>query len=96
LADVGPCGASTGGVIAIGLKYGANTPAVEEREKAYSLALRFYNEFKKECGSVLCRELIGYDLTNPKELEDARNSNVSMNKCVHFVEKAIEILLELK
>jgi C_GCAxxG_C_C family probable redox protein len=86
------CGALTGGVIAIGSKYGSNNPVVEERENAYSLALEFYNRFTKECGSVLCRDLIGYDLTDPEELEKARNSNVSMEKCVHFVEKAVEIL----
>jgi C_GCAxxG_C_C family probable redox protein len=90
------CGALTGGVIAIGLKYGTNKPIVEEREKAYSLALEFYNRFKKDCGGVLCRDLVGYDLTNPKELEKARNSNVFMEKCVHFIEKAVEILIDLK
>ena len=90
------CGALTGGVIAIGLKYGTNKPLVEEREKAYSLALEFYNRFKKNCGSVLCRDLIGYDLTDPEELEKARNSNVFNEKCIYFVEKAIEILTALK
>ena len=90
------CGALTGGVIAIGLRYGTNKPVFEEREKAYSLALEFYNRFKKDCGGVLCRDLIGYDLTNPEELENARNSNAFMNKCIHFIEKAIEVLINLK
>jgi len=90
------CGALTGGVIAIGLRYGTNEPISEEREKAYSLALEFYNRFKKGCGGVLCRDLTGYDLTNPEELESARDSNVFMNKCIHFIEKAVEILIDLK
>ena len=90
------CGALTGGVIAIGLKYGTNKPLVEEREKAYSLALEFYNRFKKNCGSVLCRDLIGYDLTDPEEFKKARNSNVFNEKCIHFIENAIEILTTLK
>ncbi|MFQ6087044.1 MAG: C-GCAxxG-C-C family protein [Candidatus Bathyarchaeia archaeon] len=90
------CGALTGGVIAIGLKYGSNNPVVEEREKAYSLALEFYGRFRKKCGGVFCRDLIGYDLTNPEELENARSSNVFMEKCVHFIEKAVDILVDLK
>jgi hypothetical protein len=56
-------------------------------------------EFEKSlkgCGGVLCRDLIGYDLTNPEELESARDSNVFMNKCIHFIEKAVEILIDLK
>jgi len=90
------CGALTGGVIAIGLRYGTNKPIVEEREKAYTLALKFYTQFKENCGGVLCRDLIGFDLTNPDELAKARSSNVSMDKCVHFIEKAVEILIDLK
>ena len=66
------CGALTGGVIAIGQKYGSDKPIPEEREKAYSLALKFYDGFQKELGSVFCRDLVGYDLTDPKELKKAR------------------------
>jgi len=89
------CGALTGGVIAIGQRYGSNKPILDEREKAYSLALKFYDRFQKEHGSVFCRDLIGYDLTDPKERKKAWDSNVFMSKCLHFVEKAVEILMEL-
>ncbi|MBE0511431.1 C_GCAxxG_C_C family protein [Candidatus Bathyarchaeota archaeon] len=89
------CGALTGGVIAIGQKYGSNKPIPEEKEKAYSLALKFYDRFQKELGSVSCRDLIGYDLTDPKELKKAWDSNVFLQKCVHFVEKAVDILIDL-
>ena len=90
------CGALTGGVIAIGLRYGTNNPSAKEREKAYCLALKLYNQFEKDCGSVLCKELIGYDLTNPEELEKARNLNVDKNICIVLVEKAIKILINLE
>lgn len=90
------CGALTGGVIAIGLKYGTNKSIPEEREKAYLQALKFYTQFEKNCGGVLCRNLIGYDLTNPRELEQAKNSNIFARKCSHFVEEAIKILISLK
>ena len=89
------CGALTGGVIAIGQRYGSNKPILDEREKAYSLALKFYDRFQKEHGSVFCRDLIGYDLTDPKERKKAWDSNVFMSKCLHFVQKAVEILMEL-
>jgi C_GCAxxG_C_C family probable redox protein len=90
------CGALTGGIIAIGLNFGSNTPSPKEREEAYLLALKSYNRFKKECGSTLCRDLIGYDLTDPRELENAGNSEVFLDKCVHFVKKAVKILTDLK
>jgi hypothetical protein len=59
------------------------------------LALKFYDSFQKELGSVFCRDLIGYDLTDPKELKKAWDSKVFLNKCVHFVEKAVDILIDL-
>jgi len=90
------CGALTGGVIAIGQKYGRNEPILKGRDEAYSLALKFYDSFQKELGSVFCRDLIGYDLTDPKELKKAWDSKVFLYKCVHFVEKAVGILIDLE
>jgi hypothetical protein len=39
--------------------------------------------------------LRAHDLTDPKEQKKARDSNVFLNKCVHFVEKAVDILIDL-
>jgi len=89
------CGALTGGVMVIGIKYGTDNPSVEKRLKLYSLANKFYNQFKKHHGSVLCRELIEYDLSNPEELEKARKKRVFEEKCVKFVRTAVKILREL-
>jgi len=92
------CGALTGAIMAIGLKHGINKPSLKgiEKEKAYEIALKFYDQFAKECGSPFCKELIGYDLTNPEELERLRKSNVREEKCSHFVKKAVEILIGLE
>ena len=90
------CGALTGAIIAIGLKHGTNKTILIEKEKAYEIALKFYNQFAKECGSPFCRELIGYDLTNPEELEKMRKSNVRAEKCSNFVKKAVRILIGLE
>jgi C_GCAxxG_C_C family probable redox protein len=90
------CGALTGAIMAIGLKRGTNKTALIEKEKAYEIALKFYDQFVEECGSPFCRELIGYDLTNPEELDRMRKSNVREEKCSHFVKKAVEILISLE
>jgi C_GCAxxG_C_C family probable redox protein len=89
------CGALTGAIMAIGLKHGTDGTALVEKEKAYEIALKFYDRFVKEYGSPFCRELIGYDLTNPEELERLRKSNVREEKCSHFVENAVEMLIDL-
>ena len=89
------CGALTGGVMALGIKYGTNEPLLEKRLKVYKLAQKFYKRFEKQHGSVLCRELIRYDLSVPEELEKARRARIFEEKCVNFVKEAVETLIEL-
>lgn len=89
------CGALAGGVMAISVKYGTNEPSPEKRLKTYALANEFYKKFEKQHGSVLCRELIGYNLSNPKELKKAQQSKVFEKKCVNFVRTVVETLIEL-
>jgi C_GCAxxG_C_C family probable redox protein len=90
------CGALTGAVMAIGMKHGTNERGVEKRETAYGLAQGFYEQFTKEFGTPFCRELIGYDLTKPGELEKAERLKVFDEKCEGFVRKAVEMLLSLE
>ncbi|MEM3700935.1 MAG: C-GCAxxG-C-C family protein [Candidatus Bathyarchaeia archaeon] len=89
------CGALTGGVMALGIKYGTNEPSLEKRLKAYEKAQKFYKQFGRQHGSVFCRELIGYDLSNPKELEEARKAKVFEEKCANFVKSAVKTLLKI-
>ncbi|MDI6805990.1 MAG: C-GCAxxG-C-C family protein [Candidatus Bathyarchaeia archaeon] len=89
------CGALTGGVMALGIKYGTNEPSVEKRLEAYERAQKFYKQFERQHGGVLCRELIGYNLSNSKEWDEAYRANVFEEKCANFVRNAIKILLKL-
>ena len=89
------CGALAGGVMALGVKCGTNEPLLDERLKSYELAQKLYKQFEKHHGSVFCRELIGYDLSNPRELEEARKANVFREKCDNFIRKTVETLMEL-
>ena len=89
------CGALTGGLMAIGTKYGTNEPSAEKRSNAYKLARKFYRQFEKQNGSVLCRELIGLDLSDAKQLKKAHEEDVFEKKCALFVKSAVEILTSL-
>jgi C_GCAxxG_C_C family probable redox protein len=90
------CGALTGAIMAIGVKHGTDRTVLIEKEKAYKIALEFYNQFARECGSPFCKELIGYDLTSQEDLERMRKSSVREEKCSQFVKKAVEILIGLE
>lgn len=87
------CGALTGAIMAIGLKHGTNELGMEKRETAAAQAQRFYEQFTRQFGTPYCRELIGYDLTDPQQLKEARERKVFDEKCTRFVEKAVDILL---
>lgn len=88
------CGALTGGVMAIGIKYGTNQSSAEERRKCYELAQQLYRRFEKKHSSTLCRNLIDYDLSNAEELEKAKKMNVFEKKCPEYIKTVIEILTE--
>jgi C_GCAxxG_C_C family probable redox protein len=87
------CGAVAGAVMVIGLKDGqVNLADEESREKTYTLVRQFVDRFAALHGSIECRELIGYDLSNSSELELARENGVFQNKCPSFVYDAARIL----
>jgi hypothetical protein len=82
--------------MAIGIQYGTAEPSSEKRLKAYGFARELYRQFEARHGSVLCRELIGYNLSDSAQLEEAYQSNVFKNKCPAFVRTVIQILLDFE
>ena len=89
------CGALTGGLMAIGIKYGTNESSAEKRSRAYELAETFYRQFQKQNRSVMCRELIGLELSDAKQRKKAEEEHVFEKKCTFFVKSAVEILVAL-
>jgi C_GCAxxG_C_C family probable redox protein len=86
------CGAVTGALMAIGLRYGG-TP--EKKEATYEITSEFVEQFTRLHGSTNCTELIGYDLGKPDELAEAREKAIFAIKCVKYVEDAVKILEKL-
>lgn len=90
------CGAVTGAVMVIGLKHGQASPADEaSRRETHKLVKEFIDRFTALHGSVECRELIGYDLSNSAGLKSARESGVFENRCHGFVYDAGRILEDI-
>jgi len=87
------CGAVTGAVMVIGLKYGkSEAEDYASTAKTYKLTGQFIEEFRKINGSVNCTELVGYNLSNEKELQQARDSGVFRSICPKMVKNAVEVL----
>ena len=90
------CGAVTGAIMVIGLKHGqADVDDEESPKETHKLAKGFIDKFTALHGSVECRELIGYDLSDSSALESARKSGVFRSKCPGFVYDAAGILEDI-
>ena len=90
------CGCVTGAIMAIGLKYGqCKVDDMESRSKSRELCLEFYDRFKAENGSCLCRDLLGYDFGKPEDVKIIQESKVFLKICPELVESATRIASEL-
>ena len=90
------CGAVSGAIMVIGLKYGKTMIGDDNAtDKTRALVRKFIQEFTQRHGSVCCTELLGYNLINPKEYEMARKSNLFVTKCPELVGDAAEILEQI-
>jgi len=90
------CGAVTGAFMVIGLKHG-RTRADDDfaKEKTYKLVQEFVKRFHAKHGSIICRELLGYDLSKDDEVEEAQEKGLFDELCPKLIQSAAEILEDL-
>lgn len=87
------CGAVSGAIMVIGLKYGKAEPGDDEAtEKTRALTRQFMQEFTKIHGSVNCTELLGYNLSIQTEYDAAARENLFRTLCPVCVRDAADIL----
>jgi C_GCAxxG_C_C family probable redox protein len=92
------CGAVTGAFMVIGLKHGKSRledDNNETREKAYALVYEFADRFHACNGSILCRELLGCDISTPEGRAQAREKGLFNDLCPKLVGDAVEILEQM-
>ncbi len=91
------CGAYTGALMAIGLKYGHSNPEGLMQQKDILLAktAQFKEKFLKEFESVDCKCLIGYDVSTPEGLKGALESGKLLEYCPGLVDKVIQMTEEV-
>ncbi len=87
------CGAVTGAFMALGLAHctdGSRT--IEGRKAAYAAVLAFAEAFKARNGSLVCRELLGCDVSTPDGGQTAREKGLFVTVCPRLVRDASELL----
>ena len=87
------CGAVTGAIMIIGLKSGMSTKdPLKANEVTYDLVSEFVRKFKVRHKSILCRELLGYDISNRQTLLEVRKLGLFRSVCPAYVKDAVDIL----
>jgi len=90
------CGAVSGALMLIGLKYGQSEEGdSDSRINTYKIAKNYIQKFKEEFGSVKCTELIKYNLSIENELLKARESGVFKTICPLLVKRSVELIEEI-
>jgi len=83
------CGAVSGAVLVIGLKYGTS------KEICNSKTEEFMNYFKNRHGEIVCRNILGCDISTHDGLENAIAKNLFGTLCADAVANAAQALSDL-
>jgi C_GCAxxG_C_C family probable redox protein len=87
------CGAVTGALMAIGLKYGKGELDEEAaKAHAYKLSQELISVFKEKNKSICCRDLLdGLDINTPEGMAEIQKRGLFQCNCSKYVQEAVLI-----
>jgi C_GCAxxG_C_C family probable redox protein len=88
------CGAVTGSYMVIGMKHGYSTPDPDKKAATKMKIKRFNELFREKHGTLVCKELTGFDISTPEGASAAAKEEVFAKKCPGFIKSACTILEE--
>jgi C_GCAxxG_C_C family probable redox protein len=90
------CGAVTGAFLVLGLKHaGANCDQRDRREDVYAAIREFTARFQQRHHSVVCKELLGCDISTPAGAQQATREGLFRTICPQLVRDAADILEQM-
>ena len=88
------CGAVSGAVMVIGLKYGQSIVGdTDSKDTCYKITSDFMKRFSEIKNTVICRELLGFDIRNTED--KAKFSEKHKEVCPKAIETAVLLLEEM-
>ena len=94
-----PCGAVSSSAVCLGLRHRCS---LAEKEKAQEARLRARQDasevvksFTDKFGTIICRDLLGFDFSDTEAARRFREEGIFKEKCNKYVEFIIEKLYEL-
>lgn len=90
------CGAATGAFMVLGLHCGATvTDNAQRKERTAAAVQEFAKRFKQRHNSLMCRDLLGCDISTPEGFQRAKDKGLLATICPKLVEGAAIVLEEL-
>jgi C_GCAxxG_C_C family probable redox protein len=90
------CGAVSGGLMALGLKYGHYIEGdLETKQQMTILAKKFMERFEDKQDSIVCKHILGYDLTKEDERKIILEKGLFDTVCPRAVETAVLIIEDM-
>ena len=88
------CGAVTAMFMVAGIKYGYTDPKDQKaKSQHYKLIQLLAQQFEKENGSIICRDLLGIDTNKSNPIPEIRTENYYKKRpCINLVGQAAEII----
>lgn len=92
------CGAVTGALMALGLKYGKGVGDPDEKKQyTYEKTREFFKEFVTSNGSASCRELLkGLDINDPGDHRKIIDQGLFEILCEKYVTDSVIIVEKIK
>jgi C_GCAxxG_C_C family probable redox protein len=90
------CGSVAGAIMVLGLQYGsAHSDDEAARSYAYQRVHELIHRFKVIHDSIQCTDLLGYNLSDPQQLQTVWEKGLFMQLCPILVRDAAQILIEM-
>ena len=84
------CGACTGGLMALGLMYGFTDRGSEDKIRADRVNDMMMDRFAESCGSCICNEILGCDISTAEGVRHALDSRLFTELCPKMVAAAVD------
>jgi len=90
------CGSVTGAIMVLGLQYGSILSNDEvARSYTYQRVHELIHRFKEIHGSIQCTDLLGYNLSDPQQLQIVWEKGLFVQLCPILVRDVAQILVEM-
>lgn len=89
------CGALSGGIIGLGLKYGRQKPSRDERKRPYWYANILVKRFRDKLGNTSCPGLLNLDLAKQVDYEKYQVEKMWENQCREYIKSAAGIAFDI-